>query len=82
LEKDRENAAALVVLHDLLAELDSMESQEERLQALVQGALAANIFDWCAFLRLCPLAVQAWLAHAGEISGLRDTRAKYEVSTV
>lgn len=38
--------AALAVLQDLLAELDGMGSREERLLALVEGALAANIFDW------------------------------------
>ena len=48
LEKERENAAALAVLQDLLAELDGMQLLEERLLALVQGALAANIFDWWA----------------------------------
>ena len=47
LDKERENAAALEVLPDLLAELDEMDPPE-RLLALVQGALAANIFDWGA----------------------------------
>ena len=45
LEKQRENAAALAVLPDLLAELDGMKD-EERLLALVEGVLAGNIFDW------------------------------------
>lgn len=44
-EKQRENAAALAVLPDLLAELDDME-EEGRLLALVEGVLAGNIFDW------------------------------------
>jgi pantothenate kinase len=47
LDKERENAAALEVLPDLLAELDEL-NPAERLLALVQGALAANIFDWGA----------------------------------
>ena len=47
LDKERENEAALEVLPDLLAELDEM-SPPERLLALIQGALAANIFDWGA----------------------------------
>lgn len=45
LEKQRENAAALAVLPDLLAELDGMDD-EGRLLALVEGVLAGNIFDW------------------------------------
>lgn len=45
LEKQRENAAALAVLPDLLAELDDMD-HEGRLLALVEGVLAGNIFDW------------------------------------
>ena len=44
-EKQRENAAALAVLPDLLAELDGM-NDERRLLALVEGVLAGNIFDW------------------------------------
>ena len=47
LDKERENAAALEVLPDLLAELDEL-TPPERLLALIQGALAANIFDWGA----------------------------------
>ena len=35
------------MLPDLLAELDAM-SARERLLSLVQGILAANIFDWGA----------------------------------
>ena len=47
LDKERENAAALEVFPDLLKELDSM-GPEQRLTALVEGVLAANIFDWGA----------------------------------
>ncbi|XP_042499855.1 pantothenate kinase 2-like [Macadamia integrifolia] len=43
--KQRENEASLAVLPDLLMELDSM-SEETRLLALIEGVLAANIFDW------------------------------------
>ncbi|XP_043703869.1 pantothenate kinase 2-like isoform X3 [Telopea speciosissima] len=43
--KQRENEASLAVLPDLLVELDSM-SEETRLLALIEGVLAANIFDW------------------------------------
>ncbi|XP_011622021.2 pantothenate kinase 2 isoform X2 [Amborella trichopoda] len=43
--KQRENEASLAVLHDLLMELDSMD-EETRLLALIEGVLAANIFDW------------------------------------
>ncbi|KAF9626720.1 hypothetical protein IFM89_038894 [Coptis chinensis] len=43
--KQRENEASLAVLPDLLMELDSM-SEESRLLALIEGVLAANIFDW------------------------------------
>lgn len=46
-DKDRENAAALAVLPDLLQELDAM-SARERLTSLIEGVLAANIFDWGA----------------------------------
>ncbi|GMH37452.1 hypothetical protein BSKO_05325 [Bryopsis sp. KO-2023] len=45
LEKERENDTALQVLPDLLKELDGMKPRQ-RLLALVEGALAANIFDW------------------------------------
>ncbi|CAD7700634.1 unnamed protein product [Ostreobium quekettii] len=45
LDKERENDLALQVLPDLLKELDSL-SPEQRLLAIVQGVLAANIFDW------------------------------------
>ncbi|XP_052181126.1 pantothenate kinase 2-like isoform X2 [Diospyros lotus] len=43
--KQRENEASLAVLPDLLMELDSM-NEETRLLALIEGVLAANIFDW------------------------------------
>ncbi|KAI3504592.1 hypothetical protein L2E82_46491 [Cichorium intybus] len=43
--KQRENEASLAVLPDLLMELDSM-SEEARLLTLIEGVLAANIFDW------------------------------------
>ncbi len=45
MDKQRENAAALAVLPDLLRELDS-EPLPVRLLSLVEGVLAANIFDW------------------------------------
>jgi hypothetical protein len=47
MDKNRENMAALAVLGHLLQELDSLGTRE-RLLALVQGVLAANIFDWGA----------------------------------
>ncbi|KAL1566182.1 Pantothenate kinase 2, mitochondrial [Salvia divinorum] len=43
--KQRENEASLAVLQDLLMELDSM-NEESRLLTLIEGVLAANIFDW------------------------------------
>ncbi|KAK1302878.1 Pantothenate kinase 2 [Acorus calamus] len=43
--KQRENEASLAVLSDLLMELDSMK-EDARLLALIEGVLAANIFDW------------------------------------
>ncbi|XP_002511391.2 pantothenate kinase 2 [Ricinus communis] len=43
--KQRENEASLAVLPDLLVELDSM-TEETRLLTLIEGVLAANIFDW------------------------------------
>ncbi|GFP92357.1 pantothenate kinase 2 [Phtheirospermum japonicum] len=43
--KQRENEASLAVLHDLLMELDRM-NEETRLLTLIEGVLAANIFDW------------------------------------
>ncbi|CDP12422.1 unnamed protein product [Coffea canephora] len=43
--KQRENEASLAVLPDLLMEIDSMD-EETRLLKLVEGVLAANIFDW------------------------------------
>ena len=46
-DKTRENAAAVKVFQDLLQELDA-KSPEARLLALIQGSLAANIFDWGA----------------------------------
>lgn len=47
LDKEREHAAALEVLPDLLHELDQMAPQG-RLTSLIQGILAGNIFDWGA----------------------------------
>ncbi|KAE8662222.1 Pantothenate kinase 2 [Hibiscus syriacus] len=41
----RENEASLAVLPDLLLELDHMD-EEARLLTLIEGVLAANIFDW------------------------------------
>jgi bifunctional damage-control phosphatase, subfamily II, fusion protein len=46
-DKARENAAALEVLPDLLAEIDALPPPQ-RLLALIQGLLAGNIFDWGA----------------------------------
>ncbi|XP_057952795.1 pantothenate kinase 2-like [Malania oleifera] len=43
--KQRENEASLAVFPDLLMELDSM-SEETRLLTVIEGVLAANIFDW------------------------------------
>ncbi|KAB2001464.1 hypothetical protein ES319_D12G303900v1 [Gossypium barbadense] len=43
--KQRENEASLAVLPDLLPELDHMD-EETRLLTLIEGVLAANIFDW------------------------------------
>ncbi|CAI9112702.1 OLC1v1013181C1 [Oldenlandia corymbosa var. corymbosa] len=43
--KQRENEASLAVLPDLLREIDNM-NEETRLLTLVEGVLAANIFDW------------------------------------
>ncbi|KAL7246537.1 hypothetical protein ACSBR2_001598 [Camellia fascicularis] len=43
--KQRENEAALAVLPDLLMEIASM-NEETRLLTLIEGVLAANIFDW------------------------------------
>ncbi|KAL6281118.1 hypothetical protein ACE6H2_017999 [Prunus campanulata] len=43
--KQRENEASLAVFADLLMELDSM-TEEARLLTLIEGVLAANIFDW------------------------------------
>lgn len=43
--KQRENEASLAVLPDLLMELDGMD-QDARLLTLIEGVLAANIFDW------------------------------------
>ncbi|KAL8118337.1 hypothetical protein AgCh_016028 [Apium graveolens] len=43
--KQRENEASLAVLPDLLLELDGM-NEERRLLMLIEGVLAANIFDW------------------------------------
>ena len=47
LDKEREHAAALEVLPDLLSELDHMPPPA-RLTSLIQGILAGNIFDWGA----------------------------------
>ena len=47
LDKEREHAAALEVLPDLLNELDQMQPRA-RLTSLIQGILAGNIFDWGA----------------------------------
>jgi bifunctional damage-control phosphatase, subfamily II, fusion protein len=47
LDKERENNAALEVLPDLLGELDAMDPHA-RLTAVIEGVLAANIFDWGA----------------------------------
>lgn len=47
LDKERENAAALEVFTDLLTELDAM-GPRQRLTSLIEGVLAANIFDWGA----------------------------------
>ncbi|CAM6128447.1 unnamed protein product [Calypogeia fissa] len=43
--KQRENEASLAVLPDLLSELDGMQLGD-RVLALIEGVLAANIFDW------------------------------------
>ncbi|KAF1871100.1 hypothetical protein Lal_00020834 [Lupinus albus] len=43
--KQRENEASLAVLPDLLTELDRMD-ENTRLLTLIEGVLAANIFDW------------------------------------
>ncbi|KAM3319093.1 pantothenate kinase 2 [Capsicum chacoense] len=43
--KLRENEASLAVLPDLLMELDSL-TEDMRLLTLIEGVLAANIFDW------------------------------------
>ncbi|XP_055825432.1 pantothenate kinase 2 [Solanum dulcamara] len=43
--KQRENEASLAVLPDLLLELDSL-TEDMRLLTLIEGVLAANIFDW------------------------------------
>lgn len=69
LEKERENSAALSVLPDLLRELDALPVTD-RLLALVEGALAANIFDWGA--KAC-----VELYKAGTILDIyREARAK------
>ncbi|KAG6551234.1 hypothetical protein Mapa_007160 [Marchantia paleacea] len=43
--KQRENEASLAVLPDLLSDLDTM-TPSDRILALIEGVLAANIFDW------------------------------------
>jgi hypothetical protein len=47
-DKARENAAALSVLQDLLADIDASGAagSSTRWMTLIEGALAANIFDW------------------------------------
>lgn len=47
LDKLKENHIALSVLPDLLKELDMM-SERKRLLSIIEGILAANIFDWGA----------------------------------
>lgn len=47
MDKSRENTTALEVLPDLLRELDA-KNPLDRLTALIEGVLAANIFDWGA----------------------------------
>ena len=47
MDKERENAAALEALEALLIDLDKLDPPA-RLLSLVEGALAANIFDWGA----------------------------------
>lgn len=47
LDKERENAAALEALPELLSEIDGLKPPS-RLLSLIQGSLAANIFDWGA----------------------------------
>lgn len=46
-DKEREHAAALEVLPDLLHELDQTPPKL-RLTSLIEGILAGNIFDWGA----------------------------------
>lgn len=46
-DKISENSAALVVLPDLLKELSELPMRE-RMQSIVEGVLAGNIFDWRA----------------------------------
>lgn len=44
-DKASENASALAVLPDLLRELSELPMRE-RLQSIIEGVLAGNIFDW------------------------------------
>lgn len=69
MDKQRENAAALEALGDLLFDLDQLEPPA-RLLSLIQGALAANIFDWGA--KAC-----VELYHTATILDMyRDARAR------
>ena len=67
-DKARETVAALGELPPLLSELDEFPPPQ-RLEAAVQGALAANIFDWGA--RAC---VDLYAAHGDTLSVFRDAR--------
>ena len=67
-DKARETVAALGELPPLLSELDGLPPPA-RLEAAVQGALAANIFDWGA--RAC---VDLYAAHGDTLSVFRDAR--------
>ncbi|CAL5385385.1 unnamed protein product [Camellia sinensis] len=69
--KQRENEASLAVLPNLLMEIDSM-NEETRLLTLIEGVLAANIFDWGS--RAC-----VDLYHKGTIIGIyRMSRKKMQ----
>lgn len=62
IEKREENVAAMTVLPDLLAEIDSL-SAEARVRALIDGMLAGNIFD-CACASACaPITPPRSCAH-------------------
>eukprot|EP01026_Neomeris_dumetosa_P051107 TRINITY_DN4492_c1_g1_i1.p1 TRINITY_DN4492_c1_g1~~TRINITY_DN4492_c1_g1_i1.p1 ORF type:complete len:443 (+),score=70.32 TRINITY_DN4492_c1_g1_i1:91-1419(+) len=47
-DKERETSASLEVLPELLKDLDDRKDIKERLLVLIEGVLAANIFDWGA----------------------------------